>query len=338
MKKIIEVEPFNDIWYKDCLQNAILSVVHSICKRIDVYILDDFGGRYETKTIGNLTGIGLANEEISMQTKLERIGIRGYERKYEDQFTKIVENAIMENKLVISGVDCYYETLRPDTYHINHWMHMVLVNGFEDGIFHILESKFFDSVKYEHREIPYQVLDECCRSYSEWMKEQTDRHFLIYENRWKNLEREDINAKYENLNRGIMETFLQKKEQLFSSLNAISEFADKLAVDGSDEAFKALEEVAEGLNKIIHNLNVNSYIAKKFLNATEEEDEVFRELHSLWSGVRATLFKMAIGHRANDRYMNAVKDKMGKLKAAEEKRIQLQVKLVENYLKKGIEC
>ena len=77
-----------------------------------------------------------------------------------------------------------------------------------------------------------------------------------------------------------METFLQKKEQLFSSLNAISEFADKLAVDGSDEAFKALEEVAEGLNKIIHNLNVNSYIAKKFLNATEEEDEVFRELHS----------------------------------------------------------
>lgn len=54
-KKIINIEPFNDIWYINCFYNAMIPILQYYLGRIDSYIVSDLGTVYAYNDFGGGT-------------------------------------------------------------------------------------------------------------------------------------------------------------------------------------------------------------------------------------------------------------------------------------------
>lgn len=338
-EKIISIEPFNDIWYINCFYNAMIPIVQYYLGRIDSYIVSDLGAFYE---YDDLNGVPSIKSNPINKTEpfdhLKKLGIECTQKKRTNQLVNDIKNAIINDRMVIVCIDCYYEKDRVDTYHVNHWAHALLVHGFTEDKFYISESKYKDSVIYEKREISCKELEECYEGYLINCIDVFESSY--YEFSYHNDEEEEkqkADFQKNDIIDSHFKVMIEKRELMEESIDHILLFSDNLRYQDSEEFYHKLKKVTENITDIINNLRVNQYLMVKLFDNDLELTNLFNEVIRHWSGVRGCLTKITYSKSCSDVLMKGIKKKLSELHEVEKRRISRVLEVISESLEESVQ-
>lgn len=89
----------------------------------------------------------------------------------QENIIEYLVSSIHQNKPVIIWVDCFYEDIRLDMYHKEHWAHTLLIVGYNDDTkqFAIMEHSNKESLNYGLKWISYSSLKESYDAFFNWI-------------------------------------------------------------------------------------------------------------------------------------------------------------------------
>ncbi|WP_171630456.1 condensation domain-containing protein [Paenibacillus plantarum] len=156
--------PFNDIFYKDCFYNAFFSISNFFGKNTEMFLAND---TFVYSKRDAVDPFGLDVEFIPAEGVLklaDKCGINTNTIVSSENIIKDIKRALAKGNPVIVRIDCYFETIRKDTYQKKHWPHTLLVYGYDDynQSLHIYEHSDIHALDYQPQTISYQEMVECC--------------------------------------------------------------------------------------------------------------------------------------------------------------------------------
>jgi len=216
----------------------------------------------------------------SLKTVLYNIGIEMDELiEDEKNLTRAIHEKIEAGYLIIVWVDCYYLSIRADTYHKFHNPHTILIYGIdtEKQLYYAIEHREIESLKYERKLIPFSDIIDGYKSFNETYKteffnvkpfhfyklnEESSYHqnineiALDYHNKLlKNIQTSENKAAIIQSHLGTINTYLknqrvldEKLDDIFTSMNDIIN-AKKAELYKSEYLFP--NEMSTALNDII---------------------------------------------------------------------------------------
>lgn len=296
-RKLLEpVEPYNELFYKSCFYSALFSAFGCLGRDETRFLFNDlFVYRFDER----VSQLDLLAVPLHPEPELYRLtGIDVHVEPETESVVSSLVRAIDRHRPVILFIDCFYEPIRPDTYQKLHMPHFILVFGYDSAreIFHIVEHRYRDSLRYERRELGF---DDVARCY-----EGAKRHF---ENK-RNLpnfmafsvdDRRDPPISGELARQAVRDFAahaLDGKERLLASLSEIKRFAASLQdVAASESVLK--EWVRElfrhwpsSLTRILHNKTLEKHRLLK-LSFPPPVVELLEKSLKSWQLVRSVLYK-----------------------------------------------
>ena len=169
------IEPFNDIWYLDCLMHGVAQIAnqHNILPRL--FENDYFEYKFDS---------GDYYPMLALQTKhfipwvriFEDNGINVTTQETHSNCMMAVKEAIERGAHVILPVDCYYEDIRPDTFQKKHLAHYLVIYGYDDSAkeFLLLEHNYENDLRYKHKRIKYSSATTAYLAYSSLLNQNKD--------------------------------------------------------------------------------------------------------------------------------------------------------------------
>lgn len=226
-KKLDGIEPFNEIFYKDCFFNSFFAVANYFKRNGDrIFANDTFVySQTDKKDPLNLEVEYITDE--ALVDLIEQCGIKTRNVVISNDIIRDIKMAIAFDKPAVVSVDCYYEPIRRDTYQKKHWAHMLLVYGYDDSqqVLNIIEHTDINGLDYTHKTIAYEDMIECYNglhanfniregypSFMEFYAEDTN--FIS-----------DNEIKYHNI---LARNMMKNKEILFTRLKRIKEFEEEV--------------------------------------------------------------------------------------------------------------
>jgi hypothetical protein len=163
-KKILAgVNPYNDLYYKDCFYNALFSAIQHFNKDIIPFLINDVAVyAFPLEPDDKLLKVNYQST-VPIQQLLNDQHIVTSTRLKSDKIISDIITGISNNRPVIAAIDCFYAPLREDLYQKEHWAHYWLVYGY-DGLrqmFNIIEHRHRGSLTYKQYEVSYQDLANC---------------------------------------------------------------------------------------------------------------------------------------------------------------------------------
>lgn len=268
-KVIKNIIPFNNIFYKSCFYNALFTSLQHFNKSILQFLSAEVY-KYEWNQQNNdqmgfqLTYIADQNDiDKLFEQRVYTYGIRNNENIVFD-----VISAIDENRPVILGIDCFYESIRKDTYQKIHWPHNIVVFGYncEMQIFHVIEHSHIDSLEYKEQFIPFEDIISGHKSFESSFKKQLkksdyiqlfaypfvfpDHHFDLLLKQYTNMYK-----KYEG--------------EIRKGYNTVSLFSEQMIdlIDNKKMALQHLFEIKEHFKNVLYAKRAERY----FLSNTVSE-------------------------------------------------------------------
>ncbi|OPX45146.1 surfactin synthase subunit 2 [Ruminiclostridium hungatei] len=180
------IKPFNAVFFKDCFYHALISAFGH--KDIDPLILfansvSVFEADLERKDINfsNRYLDALNDDEL-----LESLNISYKKRCHSDTICEDIVKFISEGYLPIINVDCYWLEGKKDAFQKTHWMHTLLVYGFDAGRreFSIVDNVDVFSLDYHEMTISYDKIVKAFDSYSTYFntnRKQTSIFAISFE-------------------------------------------------------------------------------------------------------------------------------------------------------------
>lgn len=293
-KKLLEgIEPFNDIFYKDCFYNSFFAIAKYLNRNTDRFFAND---SFVYSTRDDKSPLNVEVEYIVAEgliSQIEKCGIKTRTVISSNDIIRDIKMALAIDRPAIVRVDCYYESIRKDTYQKKHWPHMLLVYGYDDAeqVFNIIEHTDINGLDYSKKTIRYQELIQCYiglqsnfivgdsyPTFLEFYIEETDFQgeseaqyiLLLAQNMIKNkdilLQRLDrIKTFTEDVNRVIF-----NEEELSQNIEHISFSLTNMLRIKYTEAYrnaKLLKDeagIAETMNEIINLLRLAKNIVDKY--------------------------------------------------------------------------
>lgn len=131
MNTIPNIQPFNEIYYKDCFYNSVISVVdHFSGSRYPILSNDILFYRLSDSTDPCSLQI-VYQDADSLDQVLERTGLTVRTIDRCERLIDDIAASINAGCPVVIWVDCYYESIRRDTYNKIHWGHTLLLYGID---------------------------------------------------------------------------------------------------------------------------------------------------------------------------------------------------------------
>jgi non-ribosomal peptide synthase protein (TIGR01720 family) len=163
VRRLKGIQPFNNVFYKDCFYNALFAAAGYFGICIEPFLANDafcYSPREERLPLYIQTE-SRSHEDIFRLIK--HCGIEYVVTEVSRDIIKDIEWAITGGRPAVVRIDCYYESCRKDTYRKKHWPHTLLVTGFDQRLrqFYILEHTNIDSLDYAEQTISYEELVEC---------------------------------------------------------------------------------------------------------------------------------------------------------------------------------
>lgn len=154
--RIKGIEPFNELYFKDCFFTLLFSIIIHYKKNIDPIIANE-SIFYENNDDKSIIRVGY--EPIKdYKNVLLNIGIHVTNKITKNDFVPNIITSISENKPVIVLVDCYFEPMIMDAYKKKHLLHSALIYGYDNQTrsFDIIEFEYSDSTNYKKNIISYK--------------------------------------------------------------------------------------------------------------------------------------------------------------------------------------
>ncbi|MGN7471966.1 SDR family NAD(P)-dependent oxidoreductase [Brevibacillus sp. SAFN-007a] len=262
--KVNQIKPFNDVFYKDCFHNSLFPVLTLFQKSKKGFYANDIffynfnelslneNSHFFERTVREL----LQEQRIGVRTKCHRSAkqseftvpvedIRLLEtfsrqiamdpNEYVDEISSLVQQirkGLLKGNPIIIWVDCFHESIRKDTFKRTHWMHSLLLTGFNDDtrLFTVFEHDSLESLTYKERFISYDDLvtayEGFVRNYAPYANMPTYYEFFLDGDnesgfidesleRYQTIYRNNVQVNKNKIDRGIDEVW-QLRESIFS--------------------------------------------------------------------------------------------------------------------------
>ena len=172
------IEPFNHIFYRSCFFNSLFPVVQAFQKNIYSFLVNDLiifeQDSEEKQMIEDEFNINAPNGIRYLPVKpvpqiIFELGMVMKTKSINNELIDDIFRAIDQRRMVIVWVDCYYESIRHDTFQKRHFQHTLLIYGYnkEKRLFDILEHKEADTLSYYKTTISFEDLSASYYGYIE---------------------------------------------------------------------------------------------------------------------------------------------------------------------------
>lgn len=252
MKKIKNIEPFNDFWYFDCFLQNVIPIVSHYNGTNEIFIKND---RVIYEIIENsLSGlnIDLISRRFLPQF-LQNINFKYIELSWRPHIIEFLINSIDCAVPTICSIDCFYEKQRIDSYNLKHLAHTILVYGYDldERNFIILEHDYVNGLCFREKNIDFDELIQCMKGYADYRPKDSmiqivpdvygvksdiivDCDDLNKNKFWKIVKQAIYSLQYENCDKLIklLSNFSNCKKVMMYSLNEILDNNESLKSAG----------------------------------------------------------------------------------------------------------
>ncbi|MBU3198524.1 amino acid adenylation domain-containing protein [Clostridium estertheticum] len=290
-----DINPFNDVYYIDCFYNAFFPIVNYINGSLLPFLANDVlvysrdkEMQLDTKFITSLTVEKILIDEFNIYTDIKvSVG----------NIVESIKNAILNHRLVIIHIDCYYESIREDMYNKNHWTHALLVYGYddEDEVCYVLEHDDINNLNYKPKKISYNDIINCYNGYlTNFQKgEKTPSYFEFYlKNNYLNNSLEKINIK--KYQKNYLNCILDNKKVMEESLNKLNKFKlDYINIVNDEEYLrKNIDHIIHQYNNIIKAKKADFYKISKLFNDNQKLLNIQKEVEVSWNYIKIIAEKL----------------------------------------------
>lgn len=291
------IEPFNDVFFINCFYSALFSVVQYYGQNIMDYLLNHITAyQYHEDKPALKFDVDFL-ESGSLLDTLKKHEITVEKKMPEGSVLQEIFKDIDKQNPVIIGVDCYYLSIRKDTYNKNHWPHSILIYGYslEKKTFFAIEQRRINTLTYEKKEIPFEDIQTAYGAYVEnynngklyapaYVSISGKRRETVVEQ-----DRKSYSARY-------IETILQKKTELQERIQSLSLCCKNLLeiVDNQEMLSETVTNLLYVINNIVNGKLVERYKLKELYGEEDEKVALVDSMIHDWKVIRAYLERYQI--------------------------------------------
>ncbi|WP_151732789.1 BtrH N-terminal domain-containing protein [Paenibacillus tengchongensis] len=166
-KMINGIQAFNDFYYKDCFYNALFPIVLHFGRNIMNFFYNDisFYTCREQKDWTSFQADYLS--ENPLESVIESIGVHVNKLGRVSDVVKKLQESLDNDYPVILSIDCFYMSIRRDTFMKEHHPHHILIYGYseERNHFLVMEHKHKDSLSYDKTEVSFSDISNSYQGY-----------------------------------------------------------------------------------------------------------------------------------------------------------------------------
>lgn len=315
------IEPFNDLYYRNCFYNSFFPVVSHFGGSILPYLVNDLLLFHRTDT-GDAEGYELRYEEIKPQETLfteMNLSVRTV-YDFGDIRTALIQN-ISQGNPVIVWVDCYEIPFRSDAFRNQHVDHTILVYGFDEGaqLFHIIEHDRRENLSYKPCLIAFDDLIRACNGYATYYQqlEQRDAYYIIEHqsgDEYRGTELNELRQRFES-------DLTYNRHRLQESMGVLQQLAAWFIVASSNESSlkQYAESMIETLNQILNAKQVEGYRLTALYGEDASLLAIHRECVEHWETIRKGIVRFFYAPVYQMERIKAIHARLEQLLIAEQK-------------------
>jgi len=297
-RKIIpNIKPFNDIYNENCFYNSLFPVLKHFSMDIMYFLINSVIVYAWNQSERNTLTINYTYIK-TLEELFNEIGIKVEMEKKEENIIEKLIHAINDDRPVIIWVDCFYESIRADTYKKKHWPHTWLIYGYDEFLktANIIEHKQAETLTYEERSVSYI---DVVQSYIGYLTNfDTNVSFPSYFEFYVNKCMDEANGS-KNIHKNFIDVF---HDNLKSNISVINKGIEELGsffywfnniVEDKNVLFENVENLVNSFNKIILDKQLEMYRISNLglLIQSEQLQHILSRIISLWIYIRKYLAK-----------------------------------------------
>lgn len=294
-KVFIELEPYNQAFYISCFYNALFAGIEYfdinpsdiMVQSIPSYMVDSETNLIREKFI----------ECKPWRTVIEEKGVRVVTYSQCDDITNAVKMALRKNGLIIIQIDGYYSPIRKDLYGKIHWVHNILINGFNESVgeFSVIEQSERNLLDYKQRSMSFYDLE---RAFIEGLERFGVNPFeppvVVLEETEGS--RSISNSKEVICNKSILiNNVIEIYPMLIDNLTILQDNLER-CLDIYIVQKSELSLLLDNLNRIVESKKVFSNLLQMLLYNDTIKEAVL-ELLNLWEVMRAKIARMVYSNK-----------------------------------------
>lgn len=163
---IKNINPFNEFFFIDCIYNSVLSIF-SYMEIQELPLLINTSFQFE-KSCDNILGLNIRAKNIDRLENILTYSSVTMQKFYDYRsLTEITLESIKNSIPVVVNVDCFYESIRKDTYLKEHFDHNLLIYGMNQVDFLVFEQSNKRILNFKRQSILIENLLSAAQGYSE---------------------------------------------------------------------------------------------------------------------------------------------------------------------------
>lgn len=326
------IEPFNDIFYRNCFFNSLFPVVRAFGRSITPFLANDrivYGRSPEGRFFAGYEAVRPLAELFAAS------GIRAEARFGSDDIVGELVEGLSEGRPAIVWVDSYYESIRTDAFRKQHIDHTLLVFGYDrrERLFHIVEHDRRENLSYKRRTLPFE---EMALSFAGFLENYADRgaqgatHYYFSPAPYPDDGPPDpirLLARHLEDGSGRWAEGIRELEAF------VGDYALLASSDGRLRE-RAAELVAT-MNEAIAVKQVERYRLNLLLPEAAEEDSLLEEAIRLWEFVRKGTARFLYGAEFRPEPIEEGRERLSRLAEVEMRLQQLLMARLEAYAERA---
>ncbi len=309
-REISNIEPFNDIWFNgnlpNCLYSALFPIVNHYVGSLDPFLLNGVYLYEYSNNEGN-TSIDLKLQEFIDVFKLcSTLGIHVKPKLISTDIINDIIASVDNMNPVIIFIDCFYESIRKDTYQKIHWSHALLIYGYDSQkeIFNVLEHDYNENLTYLKREISFSDIFSSYKGYLENFGSLNNYTFIEFSKCFEDSQKSYGTEKHVT---SFIDNILLKKEEIINSLDYIKKFTEDIHPLLLSESISQtdMDNIINGFNNIINNKKSSIYIFKKVFGNDPTILNHHNDIINSWNFIRSVFLKYRFSSMRSTKYFEA---------------------------------
>lgn len=306
--KIEGIQPFNDVFYQSCVSNSLFSIINYYNADVLSFFVKDiilYGSAKDIDMPGKVEYLELA----SMEKVLEAMGIGVDVFNKKDNIIQELIRSIDKQRPVIIGVDCFYETIRPEHYKKTNWPHNLLVYGYdsEKQEMTVLEHTGINNLDYHEQKLSYLDLEFAYHNNRlKFRNFEKGRHYMEFY-KLSEYTRQGVKVYYRQYRNNIGNNL----EKIITDLNNLPDIIDNIKKCTADmeQIKKYSANLLNLLDSILEAKSAQIYLFYKFSEydaKLQKGIEYLKIISKSWKLIRNVVYRTKLTNEYSDKsYENA---------------------------------
>ncbi|BBH20596.1 hypothetical protein Back11_19410 [Paenibacillus baekrokdamisoli] len=321
---IRNIKAWNDLYFKNCYYSALFPVILQFKKSITPVLLNDI---YTYKEGDDSTQgfISMEHQSIKeMDDILKDMGINSQVKSTTNVIQEL-KNSIDANRPVLLFIDCFYEKIRFDAYNKHHWVHIVLVYGYDDEIqaFDILEHKYATGFTYDEFKFSYEDAQNCYEGYLRNLSRTDFTGYIEYSLDPEFKDREYTPDDEKNNIASFIDTITSRKTDIFEGIATLRTFADNFEDRVLNNNLFSDKNMVEKINQQLNHFRVSKSVERyrllKVFGEGNPAAALADELLEHWGYIAGVFGKCGNSEKLNKAYSDSITKKVKNLPELEER-------------------